>query len=337
MSGFRLKSYEFRREREGAWRELERLVAKAERGGLKALSAQELLRLPSLYRGTVSSLSVARSISLDRNLLVYLESLAARAYFVVYGVRSGTLEGLRAFFLRHLPAAVRQAGWPILVAALFMLLGGVVGFTTTLANGDWFYAYVPADLAGGRTPLASREELREVLYESGDGVAEALYTFATFLFTHNALVGIFAFALGFAFGLPTILLMFYNGLIIGAMAAIYHAKGLSLELWAWLSIHGTTEILAILLCGGAGILLGSSVAFPGRHGRLENLKRNGRKASQVVLGAVVMLFVASLLEGFARQLVVEVTQRYLIAAGALICWALYFLRVGKEDPDRGGA
>ncbi len=335
MSSIRLKSYEFRREREGTWRELERLVAKAERGGLKALSAPELLRLPSLYRATVSSLSVARSISLDRSLLVYLESLAARAYFVVYGVRSTTSRGLAAFFLRQLPRAVRDAGWPILAAAFFMLLGIAVGFATTLANGDWFYAFVPAELAGGRSPTASAEELREVLYETGGGVVEALYTFATFLFTHNAGVGMLAFALGFAFGLPTILLMFYNGLVIGAMAAIYEAHGLSVEFWAWLSIHGTTELSAILLCGGAGILLGSSVAFPGRYSRLENLKRNGRRSAQIVLGAVVMLFVASLLEGFARQLVVDVTQRYLVAFGALVSWTLYFLRAGRTGSDRG--
>jgi uncharacterized membrane protein SpoIIM required for sporulation len=335
MSSIRLKSYEFRREREGTWRELEGLVGKVERGGLKTLSADELLRLPSLYRATVSSLSVARSISLDQNVLTYLESIAARAYFVVYGVRTSTLEGVGAFFLRRFPRAVRNARWHIFAAALFMFLGGATGFIMTLNNEDWFYTFVPAELAGGRSPGASSEELRAVLYHTGGGIKEVLYTFATFLFTHNAAVAMLAFALGFALGLPAILLMFYNGLTIGALAAIYESRGLSAELWAWLSIHGTTELLAVVLCGGAGIVLGSSVAFPGRYSRLENLKRNGRMSSQIVLGAVVLLFVASLLEGFARQLVVDVTERYLVAVGALICWTLYFLRTGKSEFDGG--
>ena len=333
MSEVRLKSYEFRRERQETWLELERLVVKVERSGLKSLSARELLRLPALYRATVSSLSVARSISLDRNVLTYLESLAARAYFVVYGVRAGALEGIGAFFRWRLPQAVRKARWHVLAAAFFMFFGGVVGFAMTLSNDDWYYTFVPADLADGRSPVASTEELRAVLLDDGGGTIEALYVFATSLFTHNSAVGIFAFALGFALGLPTVLLMFYNGLIIGAFAALHHSRGLSLELWGWLSIHGTTELFAIVLCGGAGMMLGSSVAFPGRHNRLENLKRNGRQAALVVLGAIVMLLVAGLLEGFGRQLIVGTADRYLVGAGALVFWTLYYLRAGRGRYD----
>ena len=131
--------------------------------------------------------------------------------------------------------------------------------------------------------------------------------------------------------------MFKNGLTIGAFAALYANQGLSVELWGWLSIHGTTELLAIVLCGAAGLILGGSVAFPGRYGRLENLARNGRLASQIVIGAVGLFFVAGLLEGVGRQVIVDTTLRYLIAFGALILWAHYFLRVGKDrfDGDDG--
>jgi len=88
MSNDHLKSYAFRRERERTWRELEVLVAKTESGGVRSLTPNEVMRLPGLYRASLSSLSVARSISLDRNVLEYLEALAARAYFCVYGARS---------------------------------------------------------------------------------------------------------------------------------------------------------------------------------------------------------------------------------------------------------
>ncbi|MCA9513651.1 MAG: hypothetical protein KC635_01795, partial [Myxococcales bacterium] len=63
MAQFTLKSFEFRREREAQWRELEQLVDRVEGRGLGALSAEELHRLPSLYRAALSSLSVARAIS----------------------------------------------------------------------------------------------------------------------------------------------------------------------------------------------------------------------------------------------------------------------------------
>ncbi len=337
MSGIKLKSYEFRRERERTWRELETLVRSVETRGVRSLSPNDLFRLPSLYRATVSSLSVARSISLDQNLVLYLESLAARAYFLVYGVRGSLADGLATFFGSQFPRAVRATRWHVLTAAVVPFLGMVTGFILTLNNEDWFYTFVSAEFAQGRSPTSSTEELRAVLYESGGGGAETLYTFATFLFTHNAEIGMLSFALGFALGVPVILLMFYNGLIIGALAALYASRGLSTELWAWLGIHGTTELIALVLCGGAGLVLGSSLAFPGRYSRLDSLARNGRMASQIVVGAVALFFVAGLLEGLGRQLITDMTERYLIAIGALIWWALYFLRIGKGrfDGDSG--
>ncbi len=340
LTGVRLKSYEFRREREGTWRELEALVVKAESSGIKSLSSEELLRLPSLYRAIVSSLSVARSISLDQNLLLYLESLSARTYFFVYGVRGSLADGVATFFGRRFPRAVRAARWHILTAALVLLLGVVTSFFITLNNEDWFYTFVPAEYAEGRSPASTTAELRAILFHTKDdtdgGVAETLYTFATFLFTHNAKIGMLSFALGLALGVPVIFIMFYNGLIIGAMAAVYERHGLSTELWAWLGIHGTTEMLAVVLCGGAGLVLGSSLAFPGRHSRLDTLAQNGRMASQIVIGAVAMFFVAGLLEGLARQLIADTTTRYLVAVGALIWWMLYFLRTGKDRTDGNG-
>ena len=83
-----LKSSEFRKGRQDSWRELEGLVGRVERRGVRSLSLDELQRLPILYRAALSSLSVARTIALDRNLLLYLESLALRAFLAVYGPRA---------------------------------------------------------------------------------------------------------------------------------------------------------------------------------------------------------------------------------------------------------
>ncbi|MCG8361080.1 MAG: stage II sporulation protein M [Kiloniellales bacterium] len=334
MSKFVLRSYEFRREREQTWRELEALIGEAESGGLRSLSAAKLLRLPNLYRATISSLSVARSISLDRNVVAYLESLAARAYFIVYGTRTNLVDAVLDFFRRGFPAAVRAARWHILLAALVMALGGVTAFVLTLQSQDWFYSFVSPGLAGDRGPTATTEFLRAGLYHRDATTTEYLQVFAAFLFTHNAKVGMLCFALGFALGVPTVVLLFTNGLMLGAFAALYESRGLSLDLWGWLLIHGTTELLAVVLCGGAGLVLGGSVAFPGQNSRMENLTRNGRLASRIVIGAVALFFVAGLLEGFARQLVVDRELRYLIASGALVLWLLYFAVAGRRRDRR---
>lgn len=337
MAKFTLKSAEFRREREAGWRDLEGLVAKAEKQGLRGLTPDELLRLPGLYRATLSGLSVARAISLDRAVLGYLESLAARAYICVYGPQKRLGAALAEFFTERFPAAVRQARWAVLLSTLILLLGCVTSFGLTMANEDWYYSFVSEGMAGDRTPTSTTAGLRDALYEEEHDPA-GLTLFASFLFSNNTRVGLFCFALGFALGIPTAILLFQTGLMLGAFLALYHARGLGPDLLAWLAVHGTTEILALLLCGGAGLMLAGGILLPGPQGRLANLARAGRSAAEIAMGAILLFFVAGLLEGFARQLITDASLRALIGIAALLWWSVYFIgrRTRPISKGQGG-
>jgi len=319
-----LKSAAFRAEREASWRELEALVRLAERRGVRALAAAELSRLPMLYRGALSSLSVARAISLDKGLLQYLESLCTRAYLVVYGTRRHLGEAVGEFLASRFPRVVREHRWHLLLAALLLAAGGLTGFALVLSDLDRFHDFVPAAMAQGRGPGASTEALRDVLYSRKDAGA-LLTAFAMFLFGHNAQIGFLAFALGFAGGVPTFLVLFSNGLSLGALAALYHQRGLSLELWAWLLPHGVTELAAVVLCGAAGLAVGQALVFPGRRTRLAALAGRGRGAGELVMGSVALFLVAALVEGIFRQRVHAVGVRYAVAGLFALGWGLYFL------------
>ncbi|MBT8494145.1 MAG: stage II sporulation protein M [Deltaproteobacteria bacterium] len=325
-----LRSFEFRKERESSWKELEYLVEKVEKRGVKSLTADELSRLPVLYRATLSSLSVARNISLDQNVVKYLESLAGRAYFTVYGSKRHLFDAVSGFFLYQFPTAVRKAKWALLLSFAFLMLGTVTAFMMVSADPDSYYSFVGDAYAQGRNPASSTAELKDVLYSGQEHEAEELGAFASFLFTHNAKIGMVAFALGFAIGIPTMFLLFVNGLILGAFAALYDSRGLSLDLWGWLLPHGVTELGAVILCGGAGLVLAQCLVFPGRHTRLENLAMRGRLAGQIVLGAVVFFLIAGVIEGVFRQRVQSVPIRYTFAIGSLVLWALYFGLVGRR-------
>ena len=331
-----LKSAQFRREREANWRMLESLLEIAEKQGLRALSGAQLVQLPSLYRATLSALSVARSISLDRNLVTYLETLAARAYFQIYGPRQ-TLGQVIGLFLREtLPAAIRAMRRPIWLAAAVLLLGIGSGYLLTLANADWFYSFVDTDLAAGRDPSASTEYLRGTLFDPPPETG-LLAVFASVLFTHNAKVTLASFALGIAFGVPTVLLLFGNGLMIGAMLGLFASRGLGLEMLGWLWIHGTTELFAIILGGAAGCAIGNAVLFPGEKSRLDSLADTGRRAGIVAMGATLMLFVAGGLEGIGRQVVNDTVLRFGIGSFMLLLWLFYFNLAGRGRQPAGRA
>lgn len=328
MAELRLKSQRFRQEREADWKRLEVLMDKVEKRSARALTDEELLAVPVLYRATLSALSVARATSLDQALTEYLETLTARAYFFVYGARS-TLGGrLSDFFTREWPAAVKSVWRETLASAAFLVLGVVIAALLVSQDSDWFYSFV-GGMAQGRDPTASTESLRETLYtEPGD---HPLSAFATSLFTHNAEVSLLAFALGFAFGIPTVTLIFLNGATLGALLALFWSRGLGYEFTGWLFIHGVTELFAIILAGAAGIRIGWAVAFPGGRDRLDAAVAAGRTAGTVMGGVVVMLMVAGLLEGFGRQLINHDLARYVIGGGVGLVWALYFY---APRPDR---
>jgi uncharacterized membrane protein SpoIIM required for sporulation len=319
---FGLRSHRFRAEREHDWRRLETLLRKAEGGAASRLSDAELLEAPLLYRAAVSSLSVARATSLDAALVAYLESLVTRAYFFVYGARGRLGERIARFFRHDWPAAVRALWAETLVSAAMLGLAALVGFALVWNSPDWFTSIIPAQLSGGRDPTATTAFLREVLYKNTGPTG--LSFFATFLFTHNAQVSILAFALGFAFCVPTAILMADNGLTLGALVALYASRGLGLPLGGWLAIHGTTELFATVLAGAAGFRIGWAVTFPGARTRLDAAANATRTAGAAMAGVVIMLVAAGALEGIGRQLITLDWLRYLIGGAALSLWLAYF-------------
>lgn len=332
----RLKSEEFRRERAAGWQELEALLARAESRGLRSLDDAQLYRLPALYRGALSSLSVARAISLDRGVVTYLESLAARAFVFVYGTKRDGAAAIGSFLRRRFPELVWRLRWLVAAALALLALATATGFALTAKDPDLYYGLVPEEVAQGRTPATPRDELAEPLGAEG-GEAGALSAFASFLFSHNSRVGMTCFALGAAAGVPVVLLVFYNGVLLGAMAAIHQRAGLGLDFWAWVLPHGVTELLAVCLCAAAGFHLGGALLFPGRYGRWTSLALRGREAAAVVAGAVGMFLIAGLIEGFFRQLVGGLAPRLALAGLSAVAWALYFARgrAPAGEPEGG--
>ncbi len=328
-----MKSYRFREERESDWRRLELILNKAESSGVRRLTQDEMLALPRLYRQAVSSLSVARTISLDQNVVAYLESLCTRGYLFVYGARLSFGERIAQYFRRDWPNAVSAARWATLLSFLCIFGGAALGFFLVMQDEQWFWSFHQGGMFDdGRNPSATVEYLRSTLYtdpdETGDG---ALAGFSSQLFSNNAQIALFAFALGFAFGLPTALLLLYNGVMVGSFYAVFWSKGLGYEFTGWLMIHGVTEFFAIILAGAAGFLVGGAVAFPGRLTRLASARRQGRAAALIALGCVIMLIIAALLEGFGRQLINTEGARYTIAATTLLLWCVYFYAPRKRS------
>ena len=306
ISAATLRSDRFRLQREVDWQRLELIVEALEKNRLGRIADDDLLELPVLYRKAASSLAVARETSLDAATLSYLESLVRRAWFQVYGPRTGLFAWMRHFLLGGWSASVRDIWLDICIALFVMVAGTAVGWLLVASDREWYFSLVSADMAGGRQPGATAEELAETL--QGTEGAEGLTVFAAYLFSNNSGVCILAFALGFCFGIPTMLLLVYNMTLLGAMLWLFFDAGLGWDFVGWLSVHGTTELFAILLSGAAGMHIGRS-----------------------------MVVVAGILEGYARQLVGTTMGRYTIGGVMLFFWVCYFAFAPRPRDHDGEA
>ena len=330
-----LRSDRFRLEREGDWKRLEDIVARMERGGLRRVDDAELLALPTLYRTAASSLSVARETSLDAATLRYLESLVQRAWFQVYGPRKGFFAWFREFLFGGWSRAVRAIWLDICIALFVMVAGAIAGWVLVAQDSDWYFRLIPAELAGSRVPGASREDLLATL--AVEDSANGLSAFAASLFSNNAGVCIMAFALGFAFGIPSLMLLVHNLALLGAILWLFADAGLTTEFSAWLSVHGTTELFGILLSGAAGLHIGRSMAFPGNASVLDAAAAAGRRSAVVMVGVVIMMIIAALLEAYPRQLVEGAGSRFAIGGAFLAFWLSYFFLYFPRSDEGLGA
>ena len=329
-----IRSARFRQEREPGWRRLEELIARAEKGGMHGFSYQEALELTSLYRQAMNSLSVARAISMDKALLAYLDRLCARAYLVVYAPQESVRGALTRLFTRSIPQAARRSGLALFIGFLAMLLGGFTGYALYQQDPSWYFTFVPAELSDGRTPEASAAYLRSTLYETSSHSGEALGVFASFLFSHNTQIAILIFALGVFAMLPSFVLTFYNGVLLGAFSAIFIDAGLGPDVFGWLSIHGVTELSAICVACAGGAKLGLAVLMPGNRTRRAALRHNGRDAVKLMILAGLMLIVAALVEGFLRQLIQSTEWRLAIGWGLGLMWLAWLMLAGRERAAR---
>ena len=329
-----LKSQRFREAREGDWKTLSGALDKVEKKGLGAFSIDEILNLPLLYRSAVSSLSMATSISLDRNLIAYLQALCARAYVYIYGPHTRLKDMLGAYFGRAWPRGVRTLRPEIGLSFVAAVIGLIVGWLMCAHDSTWYGTFV-GGMAEGRDVTASAKDLKATLGSGEGDLHDHLPAFAAMLMTHNTQVCIAAFAFGAIFGLPTLGLMLFTGAQMGAMLWLFYSKGLGFDFTAWLMIHGTTELSAIIISGGCGFHIARRLMFPGDETRRQALIEAGRLTGTVMIGAALMLIVAGCLEGIGRQTILNPFVRMAVGLVMLTLWLIYFVLVGRKDVRHG--
>lgn len=282
------------------------------------LSFDELRELTRLYRISSARLAILRSRSRDPEAIHYLNTLCVRAYTHLQ-VSTPRPQRIRSLFLVRFPAALAATARLQVLVAVLMLAGGLVSWSILSANPAAIGALVPASMY----PPLMLERLAGSAQERAQFLAHPRLdlglksVFSAGLFVHNTKVGLFAFTTGILAGVPTVLLVFYNGLTLGAFVWIFSRdRGWPL-FWAWLLPHAIPELLAVTLCSAGGLVVARAVVAPGRRGVAASLRDAALPALQMVLASFPLFLAAAGLESFLRESALSTAARF-VAAGASI-------------------
>lgn len=310
-----------------SFRELERLLIQIEANGLKSLSGNDVLEFGHLYRRTASALSNARGQGVNDRHIEYLNQLVTRAYGHIYTVESKGWPSVRTFFTKDFPQSFRKNLQFISIAFLITIIGALFAFGVVKSDPG------KADivLGPGSSSMVDSIAQRHTGHQNWMPEEERP-VMSSFIMTNNLRVAGMAFASGIFWGIFTLGVMFYNGLMLGVVGAVVMSRGpaVALSFWAFVAPHGVIELTAIFIAGGAGLMLGWSLLNPGIHTRAVALKLAGREAFKLMAGVAVMLVIAGLIEGFFSPSMTPEALKLAIASMLGVSLYSYLFLVGRE-------
>lgn len=287
----------FLAERRPIWTELDALLARAEDVDL---SREEMHELVELYRRTCSDLNRARSYTANPEVLGPLNQLTGRAYRFIY--RAAQRTPIWATFVhlvtREIPSAFRRERVAVLAATCAFLAGVLFGALAVLVDPGNAERLIPADFFSE----SPRERVEKIEQEDEriDNMEKALL-FGASLYTHNIKVSFLAFSLGALTILLGILILFYNGVILGAVGTMYVLDDVTVFFFAWVGPHGALELPSIVFAGAAGLVVGRALLLPGDLSRGASLRRVLPNVWRMIIGAALTLVLAGLIEGSFSQ------------------------------------
>jgi uncharacterized membrane protein SpoIIM required for sporulation len=284
----------------GYWQRLEDVLVRRQKDPWAPLSLEEAKELDYLYRRTAADLSRVATFSAEPEMRRRLERLVARAHGEIHGVRGGSVvrfkpwHWLSTVLPRTFRKQWRAAGFAVVVTLAGVIFGGVA----VAVDPEAKQAILPdSHLLGDPKERVAREEMT-----MEDRLEGRKAGFAGFLMTHNTQVTVLAVALGMTWGLGTMILVFYNGVMLGAIAMDYMMAGETTFLFGWLLPHGIIEIPAILVGAQAGFVLARAVL--GREdGRRIGVRLRAVADDVATLsgGAALMLVWAGIVESYLSQ------------------------------------
>lgn len=241
-------------------------------------------------------LSFAKTYFNQSNTHTYLNEIASRLHRLIYQNKKESSRRFITFWKEEVPAAVFSARKELVYSLIIFSISIAIGAFSSaydlefarLIMGDGYINMTDANIEKG-DPMAVYKDARQLNMFFGITI-------------NNIKVSFVVFAFGLFFSIGSGFMLFQNGVMLGAFQYYFFQKGLLLPSALTIWIHGTVEISSIIIAGGAGMVLGNSILFPGTYSRLDSLKHGAKKGLKIIMGLVPFFIFAGILESYVTRL-----------------------------------
>jgi uncharacterized membrane protein SpoIIM required for sporulation len=312
----------FIKENKAQWSELEQLLIQLDKRK-SSLQASHLNRFTELYKITSAHLATMQTHRPVDETTIYLNHLVSGAHNAMYKENNKSSKQLKEFFLHYFPSLIQARGLFIGFALLLFLLGGMLGFFSVWKDPLNLPLIMPGGMADSIDPSKTNDP-------RGDLHSPIV---STAIMTNNIRVAVLAFISGVTLGIGTVYLMINNGLIVGALAAVFMHSGKTYVFWAYILPHGIIELTAIFIAGGAGLYMGYRFFVPGPFPRKLRFLESAKESAQLLIGTIPLFIIAGIIEGYITPSTLSLEVKYLIAGITLLILILYYIygiRVRRE-------
>ncbi len=291
-------------------------------------------KLSDLFVQVVDDLSYSRTYYPNRSVRVYLNKIAREYFSIIYNRQRQRKGRLRMFWLDELPQVIIYCRVPLLLSLITFLFAIGMGVFSSVQEPQ----FANAILGPGYV------EMTKANIEQGDPMAVYKKGHQVDMFLgitlNNLMVAFRAYVFGLFFSIGTLAILLSNGIMVGCFQYFFVERSLFAESALTIWLHGTLEISAIIIAGGAGLTLGSGLLFPGTYSRLQAFQLSAMRSLKLMLGVAPILVVAGLIESFltrytevpdvVRLLLILLSAAFIIGYFVVYPWRKS--RAGFEEP-----
>lgn len=265
-------------------------------------------------------LSYSRTFYKNRSVRVYLNGLAQRVYHSVYRNRRDLLSNIRVFFLEEVPRILFYSRKELLIAFLVLLLSVGIGIFSSMKDAEFARSILGDDYVS--KTIANIESGNPMGVYKDEGQLSMFYRIAV----NNLTVSLYVFLFGLFASYGALVLMVRNGVMLGVFMYFFYSRQLSTEFNFTVWMHGTIEILTLVVETVAGMLLGRGLIYPGTMSRAKAFSVWGRRGAMVFLSTVPFIITAAFIESFlTRHTELPNIIRGLLILLSLVVMVFYFV------------